>query len=467
MFAKLANLPIFAVDTNLVSTMTIAFQLRTTKSAKTEEVPIYIRVVDGREWFFRNRTRVMVRPDWWDSKNEEIKKRIVCPEEERRKVDCEIENLRIYVRKAYEEDKARGRIKKGWLEKALQDYYAGKERGAKKRVKKGDTLEVLFDKFLEGRDAKLSRTKHYRVLERILLRYVEYIRLSRPRQSKYVLDVKALTTEDLNAIYDYTVNEYKIVKEYPAILEAQPETRQINQRGGNTITGIFKNLRAFINWCQKEGYLSNNPFIGFEKGEGERYGTPIYLTREELKQLYQADFSDNPALEVQRDIFVFQCNVGCRVGDMMRLTKQDIINGTIEYIPNKTIKESAKTVVVPLNAMAKAIVEKYKDCPGESLLPFIASQNYNYAIKDALKKAGITRLVTTLNQLTRTEEKRPIYEVASSHMARRTFIGNIYKQVRDQRLVSSLTGHSDGSRAFTRYRNIDIDMKQDLVNILD
>lgn len=448
--------------------MTIVFEIRTTKKTKEgEKVALYLRLADGRFYLSHLKTQILVNPSLWDSNTETIKKRAICSDEERETVDGEVERMRTYIRKAYLEDKDRGKVSKGWLEKALQDYYAGKERGAKKRVKKGDTLEVLFDKFLEGRDVKLSRTKHYRVLERILLRYVEYIRLSRPRQSKYVLDVKALTTEDLNAIYDYTVNEYKIVKEYPAILEAQPETRQINQRGGNTITGIFKNLRAFINWCQKEGYLSNNPFIGFEKGEGERYGTPIYLTREELKQLYQADFSDNPALEVQRDIFVFQCNVGCRVGDMMRLTKQGIINGTIEYIPNKTIKESAKTVVVPLNAMAKAIVEKYKDSPGESLLPFIASQNYNYAIKDALKKAGITRLVTTLNQLTRTEEKRPIYEVASSHMARRTFIGNIYKQVRDQRLVSSLTGHSDGSRAFTRYRNIDIDMKQDLVNILD
>lgn len=148
-------------------------------------------------------------------------------------------------------------------------------------------------------------------------------------------------------------------------------------------------------------HIGKNPFIGFEKGEGERYGTPIYLTKEELKQLYQAEFSDTPSLEVQRDIFVFQCNVGCRVGDMMRLTKRDVINGAIEYIPNKTIKESAKTVVVPLNSMARAIVEKYKDLPGDSLLSFVASQNYNYAIKDALKKAGITRLVTTLNQLTR------------------------------------------------------------------
>jgi integrase len=282
-----------------------------------------------------------------------------------------------------------------------------------------------------------------------------------------VFDVKAISTEDLNNIYDYIVNEHQIVKDYPEILEAQPETRKIQERGGNTVTGIIKKLRAFFNWCEKEGLLKKNPFIGFEKGEGEQYGTPIYLTKDELKQIYAADFSDNPSLETQRDIFVFQCNVGCRVGDMMRLTKRDVINGSIEYIPNKTIKENAKTVVVPLNSMAKAILEKYKDLPGEQLLPFIASQNYNYAIKDIVKKAGITRLVTTLDPLTRKEVKRPINEVASSHMARRTFIGNIYKKVKDQHLVSSLTGHSDNSRAFVRYRNIDIDMKQELVNILD
>jgi hypothetical protein len=37
----------------------------------------------------------------------------------------------------------------------------------------------------------------------------------------------------------------------------------------------------------------------------------------------------------------------------------------------------------------------------------------------------------------------------------------------DPNLVSALTGHVEGSRAFTRYRTIDIDMKRDLVKILE
>ena len=69
--------------------------------------------------------------------------------------------------------------------------------------------------------------------------------------------------------------------------------------------------------------------------------------------------------------------------------------------------------------------------------------------------------------VTRKEVKHPLNEIASSHLARRTFAGNIYRQVKDPNLVASLTGHAEGSRAFNRYREIDLGMKQDLVKILE
>ena len=89
------------------------------------------------------------------------------------------------------------------------------------------------------------------------------------------------------------------------------------------------------------------------------------------------------------------------------------------------------------------------------------------ALAEEIHKAGVTYLVTKLDTVTRTEVKVPINEIVSSHMARRTFIGNIYKLVKDPYLVSALTGHVEVSRAFTRYRTIDIDMKKDLVKILE
>ena len=52
------------------------------------------------------------------------------------------------------------------------------------------------------------------------------------------------------------------------------------------------------------------------------------------------------------------------------LKKRDVINGAVEYIPTKTIKENVRTVVVPLNTIAQEIVDGYADLPGDQLLPF-------------------------------------------------------------------------------------------------
>lgn len=59
-----------------------------------------------------------------------------------------------------------------------------------------------------------------------------------------------------------------------------------------------------------------------------------------------------------------------------------------------------------------------------------------------------------------------LYEITSSHLARRTFVGNLYKQVKDPNLVGSLSGHKEGSKAFARYREIDDEMKKELVDLL-
>ena len=80
--------------------------------------------------------------------------------------------------------------------------------------------------------------------------------------------------------------------------------------------------------------------------------------------------------------------------------------------------------------------------------------------------AELTRLVTIINPTTREEEKRPLNEIASSHIARRSFVGNLYKQVKDPNLVGSLSGHKEGSKSFARYRDIDESIKKELVNLL-
>ena len=71
------------------------------------------------------------------------------------------------------------------------------------------------------------------------------------------------------------------------------------------------------------------------------------------------------------------------------------------------------------------------------------------------------------NLTTNEQEIRPLNEVASSHLARRCFVGNLYKQVKDPNLVGALSGHKEGSKAFARYREIDKDIKRDALKVFE
>ena len=78
-----------------------------------------------------------------------------------------------------------------------------------------------------------------------------------------------------------------------------------------------------------------------------------------------------------------------------------------------------------------------------------------------MPRAGIEE--PTLNTITREEEKHPIWEVASSHMARRVQVGNLYKEVKDPNLIAKISGHVENSRAFSRYRDIDEEMAKEVI----
>jgi len=267
---------------------------------------------------------------------------------------------------------------------------------------------------------------------------------------------------------EFIENEHKYIDMavYADIYQQVEKSRIPAKRGRNTIIGVMTKLRSVVKWCNKQGISSQNAFLKY-KIPAEHYGRPYYITIKERNVIYEADLSDNPHLAVQRDIFVFQCLIGCRVGDLMQLTRDNLVRDAIEYVPRKTKEGRPVAVRVPLNATAKEIVERYADTEREALLPFISEQKYNVAIKKIFTQARITRRVTIINPTTGEEERRPINEIASSHLARRTFIGNLYKKVKDPNLIGALSGHKEGSKAFARYRDIDEDMRKELVDMLE
>lgn len=317
--------------------------------------------------------------------------------------------------------------------------------------------------------------KNFDVLVRALKRYEMFVRLSDKQRKDFILDIDTINNETLGDIESFLRNEHTLLEEYPNIFQKIPASTDTKRkspkpkpRGNNTICALFNKLKAFYNWAIEKGKTTNDPFKSYEGVTSEKYGTPYYITLEERNQIADFDLSARPALAVQRDIFIFQCCIGCRVSDLMRLTESNIIDGAVEYIPTKTKGENQKTVSVPLNNRAMEILNRYKGKTKKGLiLPFISSQKYNDTIKEIFTVCGITRNVTVVDSISGKEVQRPINEVASSHMARRCFVGNLYQKVQDPNLIASMSGHAEGSKAFARYRAIDDKVKKEVIKLID
>ena len=343
---------------------------------------------------------------------------------------------------------------------------------------KGLSFFEVMNFYIKRRKLSVSWAKEFRVLTRIMARYELFVRAVNSEMKNFKFTIDGLDKETLEDFFDYLANEKQLAEEYPQLFstilskypaDVSPKRKQqkLAERGRNAQIGHKKRLKACFNWLYENGYTENRPFERIKCGT-EKYGTPFYLTIEERNIIADTDFSYNDRLETQRDIFIFQCLVGCRVSDLLTLKRSNIVDGVLQYVPKKTKEERPITICVPLNTRAVKLVEKYQgvDKAGR-LFPFISSQKYNDAIKDILTISKISRMVTILNPTTGQEEQRPINEIASSHMARRTFIGCLYHQVQDPNLIGSMSGHAEGSRAFTRYRAIDQATKEKLVSLIE
>ena len=437
-----------------MSTIRRSLSTRVDGDGKSE---VYLRFSGGRGKVFRVKSGIRVPASRWNARTGDVVlPRIATPEQEelleaRRRLD-ELCNMLMAEYASADKDA----VDSQWFTAAVHRFAHPDARVSGP----GPDLQSLLVRYEGESGLSQRRLMNVRVLFRELVRFGMF--RSNP------VDVRTVSSEDLYAFEDFLRNEHVYFSQgrYRHIYEAVPETREPKPRGRNTISNSMKMLRTFLSWCRRHGLTDADPFAGYEL-KSEVYGTPYYISIEERERLACVDLSAFPALAVQRDIFVFQCLIGCRVGDLVNLKKSSVIDRAVEYIAGKTAGERPSVIRVPLNASAMEIVERYADMPGDSLLPFISPQKYNDAIKRMFTLAGLTRVVTVLDPLTGREMRKPLNEIASSHLARRTFVGNLYRQVRDPALVGALSGHKEGSRAFARYRTIDEGMKADLVRLLE
>ena len=431
------------------------------KNNVTDLATVYFRVRDTEGVDIKAASKLTINPNHWSAEKQGYKSRIALVSEEKRMAfDKAVQEIAHLITKEY----YRG-VDGAWLQNLIEEYHQPNINSMGGKRAETMALTYQIQKYLDETTLSDDSVKHHRSNIDKISRYERFQQDVKHRRG-FMLYIDRFTVDDLRDFRTWLLEEYTYGELYPLFYKDIPATKYNRQRSENSVTGYFQRIRTVVKWCVKQGLTRNNPFDLYQVAP-EMYADPFYLSLEERDTVYYADLSNrNPVYAVYRDIFMFQCLIGCRVSDLKTLTKANVVDGCVEYIAQKTKGHHARTVRVPLNQKALAIIERYTDLE-TGLLPDFNQGTYNIRIKNILKFCGIDRKVMVINPKTRKEELRPLNEVATTHTARKTFIGNLYKQVKDPDLIASMSGHVEGSRAFVRYRTIDDDMKKDLVDLLD
>lgn len=326
-------------------------------------------------------------------------------------------------------------VREGWLQQVIDDFHSISHKIEHKQTERVRVSDLVLE-YAHSKDLAPRSIDQYEVVAAALQRFEKSI--------KRTIYADILTEDDVQAFADWFANDEGTV------------------RSRNTLAARMKSIAAVCRYAVQRGYMQNSPFgDGGYKIKREVYGDPVFLTLAERNQLYE--FQGLPErLAVQRDIFIFQCHIGCRVSDLLELTTANLTeDGFLQYIQHKLRREKPIVVRVPLSDTALEIIERYKG--GTRLLPFISAQKYNDDIHEICRLAGLNRIVMVQDPRTLETVPKQLWEVATSHLARRTFTANMFKETKSERITSAFTGHVDGSRAFSRYSSVDDEMKLEVL----
>lgn len=216
----------------------------------------------------------------------------------------------------------------------------------------------------------------------------------------------------------------------------------------NTFGTHIKNIKAVLRDAEENG-LSVNQDYKRKKFTTIQVETPqVYLTKEELRDIFTLDLSSNQRLKQVRDWFIVACRTGLRYSDLMQLntaTRIEMEGRT--YFSIKT-KKTGGRVSIPLHPDVVHILNEYNG----TTPPLISNQKLNEYLKE------VCGLVSSLQiQINNSgDEDRPNYipkyQLVSSHTGRRTFATLGYFDGIPVKVLMRITGHTTEKQFFKYIR---------------
>ena len=283
-----------------------------------------------------------------------------------------------------------------------------------------------------------------------------------------IKDHPAITANDFTAdlvleFRQFAYDEYQYVPHYSQLYPRTSGHRPPIKRCCNsTVVHDLKLLQAFFAELEAMGEIDHSPFrkIPIKKRRvimHVMYDDPIFLRADEFRQVMETDVPKD--LQWAKDMFVLNCVIGCRIGDLLRLTPDKVAVSDdgipyVHYIPSKTAgrQTTNKEVVTPLIEPAVEIIRRTKLKLMDNN-PNYGRQRYNKTLRKLLEFCGINRQVTLFCPDTCDNVCKPLYEVASSKLARKTHIDMLNK-VQINYYAAGL--HRTGSDAVFRYTFLEL-----------
>ena len=215
-----------------------------------------------------------------------------------------------------------------------------------------------------------------------------------------------------------------------------------NEYYNKTTNKHFSNLKTVLRWAKSKGYPVRDEVIFYKTELDDPQKVVVFIYDDELTKLLNFHFKEGSHLDSVRDLFCFMVLTSLRISDLRNLKKTDVLGETIRIYTQKT----HKPVIIPITERARKIIDKYKDStPGEKLFHVFSDQKMNDGIKEAAKKAGLSRLITEVHGegTVIKQETHPLFETLSCHDARRTFVCLSLRLGIPAEVIMKSTGHTN------------------------
>ena len=228
-----------------------------------------------------------------------------------------------------------------------------------------------------------------------------------------------------------------------------------------TISRYVRGIVTLINYLNKDetinikiDYSSLN-IVTDKRSHEQKKSKNVPLTEEQLLKINELK-DLTPKEEEAKDLFICQSLLGQRISDMPKIFKGDYTTNpqedgleTISFNVQKT-GELATLYLFPL---AKEIINKYRTKKFEHYNLFETDEKkltnkertINKTLKDVCKKAGLNSEINFTVQIGDkiVNQRKPLYELMHTHIARHTFITLMCKMGIPKDIVIIATAHTD------------------------